>query len=377
MLAKSDKHFLRSGQMAATLLVFLVMSGSVYAIDVKLGQDTQIIKMNWHDSWAAVPSPTNPGTDPPDWILYQSSANKADAQVHASSLDPECADAQSASAIALVGIEFMVVGEPGQSAQATITINYTPEISSSLSGGGTAHAIMYNPENAEQHSTLCTTFDAPVTCNQRFGPTYEELTMPMLLAVGQTYQIGLTVYAHADICQGISRADSTVTINQIGINFGCDFSNSYPLERCYGGIGSQCDGVLGGWLVKFGFDDKKCYANGPMSAGSILHDKCCHEHDNIGRFCSNSQIITDICSDEWELAREDWLCGRYVRKAQFGPYFSGNIGDDVGEPLWIPAGERIDPSYEWICESHKCEADKDGNPIIKGLESCSYCICSK
>lgn len=376
MLPNSDRSVLGLHQLPIVLLVFFAMSGSVYGIDIKLGQDTKLTQMNWHASFAEVPAPTNPGTLPPDAIEYSSAGNVAHTLVNASASGSSCEDAQSGNAHALVGVIFTVLGTPGESAQATITFNFSSSATSVLDGGGTADASLYHHGGGEICRAHCTTHGTPATCGQEFGTTEGKLTLPIFLQAGQTYSAALHVYAHADICEGISQAHSDVTIDSVDIDFTCDFSTEPPIERCFGGIGSQCEGNIP--FLRFKLDKNKCYATGFMSAGSILHDRCCVLTGNTGVWCANWIPGTsgNMCLDYWDLAFEDVNCGRYW-KEQFGPYYTGNQGDDIGKDLRVPAGKPVEPSYAYMCQSGQCEADKQGMPKIKCHDDCCYCICSK
>jgi hypothetical protein len=63
----------------------------------------------------------------------------------------------------------------------------------------------------------------------------------------------------------------------------CDFSTQPGTERCFGGIGKQCEGISG--FASFQTDEENCYVDGWMSISSILHDRCCVETNNTGYSC--------------------------------------------------------------------------------------------
>jgi len=209
------------------VLVILAMTGvsifsDAYALTIRFGEDVTITEMNWHEAWEIVPTPTNPGTLPPDLIEHWSTGSSAHTFVGTSASDPSCQDGQSGNAYANVGIEFNVEGEEGQNGSVKIIINFSTSGESILNGGGTADAILYKryEDHGEIYRALCTTFGEPTTsCQQAFERTDETITFSTILEVGKTYQIGFHVYSHADICGGISQALSDVTVNSIKVEF--------------------------------------------------------------------------------------------------------------------------------------------------------------
>lgn len=143
---------------------------------------------------------------------------------------------------------------------------------------------------------------------------------------------------------------------------GCDFTTQPGIEKCFGGIGSQCEGIPLLKRLKFVPIKGTCNISGYMSVGSILHDRCCLESG------------CDGCDAEWRLAWDDAkTCGRYW-PITFGPYYVGTDGDDTMVNVKAPSGARIGvdplryPDYPKICETvcptNKCKIDTDGNTII-------------
>ena len=159
----------------------------------------------------------------------------------------------------------------------------------------------------------------------------------------------------------------------------CDFS-SQPgePERCFGGVGKRCDGDAIG--APFTVNEDTCYVDGFMSVGSILHDRCCLETNNIGYSCSGlNQGDPNLCMEEWEEAWYNTQCSilGYPRQWEyrFGPYPVGNSGDDTSQDLRAPQGTRVNPNYQNICETAKCRVDTGGDPIIE-FDGCgNYCVC--
>lgn len=189
--------------------------------NVRLGEDVTITEMNWNDDWITVPAPSNPGTLPPDAIDSWSTGNNAYTFVSTSASDEECQDGQSGNADALVGIDFYVEGEEGESGTAEITISFYSSAESEITGGGTADAILYGGGVEEYiHRAICSTgpgWSGP-PCRETFSVD-ETITSSMLLEVGENYQVGLGVYSHADVCEGSNYASCDVTIHNVEIDF--------------------------------------------------------------------------------------------------------------------------------------------------------------
>jgi pimeloyl-ACP methyl ester carboxylesterase len=193
-------------------------------LTIQLGNDKFIPQMNWHDAWTEVPAPSNPGTLPPMSIEASSEHDWALTSVAASCHQPDGSDASSGNAHAIVGVDFVVEGEPGQAVMANITIDYFLITISDLDGLGTADAIVWQGDR-EVERYLCTTGGQPTTCYKEFSSSQTiKTSFPLLLRAGERYHVGLHAYSHADAtglkAQGIgslSQAFCDVGINGISV----------------------------------------------------------------------------------------------------------------------------------------------------------------
>ncbi len=130
----------------------------------------------------------------------------------------------------------------------------------------------------------------------------------------------------------------------------CQFS-SEQAQRCYGGVGSKCDGI-NRFISPDGVplfapmrkNYNTCEVTGFMSAGSILHDICCLKHPN-GAMCGNN--INFLCNDdedcckEWKEAFANTSCSSVMNSPRqwevtWGPYQCGNTGDNTDTKLFAP-----------------------------------------
>jgi hypothetical protein len=152
----------------------------------------------------------------------------------------------------------------------------------------------------------------------------------------------------------------------------CDFSTVPGIERCFGGIGTQCEGDSPWPGLEFDKHYDTCLVDGWMSVGSILHDTCCKE-DNTAFMCATKNTKTRICRREFILATLDVVCHRFWEKT-FGPYPVGNDGD-VNPDLKAPSGARVQPYYQNFCTTGKCRVNARGRTIIYGKVPCRYCVC--
>ena len=177
------------------------------------------------------------------------------------------------------------------------------------------------------------------------------------------------------------------------IRIGCDFAKKPGMERCFGGIGSQCDGiiqsqVLGMGLVPFTEDESTCRVEGQVSVGSILHDRCCRATGNEGWSCRGLNAgDASRCREEWQIAWDSTQCTVIGSSRQwahsFGPYPLGTTGDvvfmtDESIPVAIkaPAGTRMIPGYQdHFCQSGRC---REENGVVRtGRDLCGeYCTCA-
>lgn len=166
----------------------------------------------------------------------------------------------------------------------------------------------------------------------------------------------------------------------------CNFSSDkYAPERCFGGVGNRCEGVLGAPMTK---DKDNCKVHGYMSVGSILHDRCCIEHRN-GVMCGGdgTEKCTDsdgneinCCQEEWDEAFANTGCSTAMNSPRqweytWGPYrWCENPSDDTNAPLYAPSGTRVNPKYGEFCE-FGCKDDGNGNIIIESDLCGDYCVC--
>jgi len=160
----------------------------------------------------------------------------------------------------------------------------------------------------------------------------------------------------------------------------CNFSSEPgEPERCFGGIGVCCEGIP--VVAPFIKDENTCLVQGWMSVGSIFHDRCCLATNNMGYSCSSlNQGDPNLCKVEWEEAWYNTQCTALGAPRQwqytFGPYPAGNTGDDTNKDLRAPVCARVNPQYQNLCSSGKCDTDANGNTIIKWDVCGQYCECS-
>jgi PKD repeat protein len=185
-----------------------------------------------------------------------------------------------------------------------------------------------------------------------------------------SYDIKLTI-------TGIGGSDEEIKLKYL--NTGCDFSTRPNIERCFGGVGVNCEGTIGAPATP---NPQTCMVVGTMSIGSILHDSCCIASNNKGVMCAQPDG-SDQCKIEWDEAVANTFCSN-VRGAprqwsvSFGPYPFGNTGDFGDVPkasLKAPRGTRVNPIYQDLCITGKCKTDGTGNTIIKKDNCDEYCEC--
>lgn len=163
----------------------------------------------------------------------------------------------------------------------------------------------------------------------------------------------------------------------------CNFSSATgEPERCFGGVGVRCEGIV--IVAPFTKHDDTCLVDGWMSVGSILHDRCCLATGNAGYSCAAlNQGDKRLCKKEWDEAWYNTQCTALgpalaaPRQWQrvFGPYPAGNTGDDVTQDLRAPARANVNPKYESLCASGKCERDSRGHTIVYFDNCGKYCRC--
>jgi hypothetical protein len=194
------------------------------------------------------------------------------------------------------------------------------------------------------------------------------IVVPVLPSDNLELRFGIEVSALAHPIGGSASADfqATVDLRQIEM---CDFSKQTGIERCFGGVGSQCDETIK--------HEDGCFAKGLMSVGSILHDLCCIRTGNSGAFCANPSG-TSKCLKEFIEAAAELTCPGRTWAHLFGPYPIGNPGDDTSATnpaLRATSGTRVYPDHQHMCSSNRCRAGADGNRRI-GFDKCGvYCEC--
>jgi hypothetical protein len=123
-----------------------------------------------------------------------------------------------------------------------------------------------------------------------------------------------------------------------------------------------------------------------MSVGSILHDRCCIQNPN-GAMCNEElRIVSDdeVCGREWNEAWYNTQCSALPNNfaprqwpVTFGPYYLGSnadideAGNFIGShQLTAPPGQRINPTYQNLCQGGQCRPDSNW------ADACgNYCIC--
>jgi len=199
-----------------------------------------------------------------------------------------------------------------------------------------------------------------------------------------SYDIKLTI---------TSKGGSDEKIKTKYINIGCDFEKRDGIERCFGGIGSQCGGIiqsqiLGIGVVPFTKHEDTCTIDGRVSVGSILHDRCCLATNNAGWSCpALNEGDNTQCNEVWQEAWDDTQCslllgGDRQWKYSFGPYPLGNKGDvifttddSIPNKIKAPPGTRINPTYQKnYCQSGKC-TEENGITKIETDFCGEYCTC--
>lgn len=158
----------------------------------------------------------------------------------------------------------------------------------------------------------------------------------------------------------------------------CDFSIEPNIERCFGGIGVQCQGIP--VFAEYSNDPDNCLVTGWMSVGSILHDRCCVATNNAGYSCSGlNQGNRRLCRKEWQEAWDNTQCTALGAVRQWphtwGPYPTGNTGDDTNADIRALVGSRVNPAYQGFCPSGKCQVNAKGKTIIKWDQCGRYCEC--
>ena len=301
---------------------------------------------------------------------------------------------QSGISQAWAGVSFLVLpGSEGQTvSDAEITLVFDYKISVDFNvlpptegGGGSADAWVYgwiaNYKKAFDyinfiHYSGNDEKSGTITFTHRLSesPTWTHLY------AGQTYEVTADIYTHADVYKNYEAlSNGEVTLQEVQISFGCNYSSKpEEPERCFGGIGVRCKGIAG--VAPFTKHPNTCFVDGWMSVGSILHDKCCLASNNTGFSCSGiNKGNKALCKQEWNEAWYNTQCTQLGAPRQwrhtFGPYPYGNTGDDTNQDLRVPSGRRVNPRYEYLCASGKCEVNSNGKPKIRTDACGKYCKC--
>ena len=191
-------------------------------------------------------------------------------------------------------------------------------------------------------------------------------------------QGGASFWFHAMSVFGGENSALAIVVSAEAKRLPCDFSTTSTFERCFGGIGVQCEGIP--LVAEVSKDEDTCMALGWMSVGSIMHDRCCYETNNAGYSCSGlNQGNKKLCYKEWQEAWYNTQCTALGAPRQwlyhFGPYAAGNTGDDITQDFRAPSGTRVNPKYEKYCETGRCRVNEKGK-MIKYIDACGhYCEC--
>jgi len=157
----------------------------------------------------------------------------------------------------------------------------------------------------------------------------------------------------------------------------CDFSSQPKIEKCFGGIGVQCNEISS--AIPFVKDETTCLVTGWMSVGSILHDQCCLKTKNTGYSCLVLFQGSNKCKQDWNEAMSNTVCTGLGAPRQWintwGPYFTGTAGDNTAKALRAPPGTRVDPNYQYLCSFGRCTIDSKGKTITSRDLCGKYCIC--
>jgi len=213
---------------------------------VRFGEDATFTEMNFHRAWTEVPAPSNPGSSGPNTLECWSTGNSAHTLVSTSASENEY---RSGNAFAMVGVEFLVEGEAGQSSEATITVDFSYNAMAQLiNGGGTADTDLLYP-NGVEHRALCTTWGYPRTETRAFSGD-ESITFTWNIGVGGPYSIYLYQYAHADVNSvGVASAFCDVTIHSIKIEYSIPPVASFKSLNIVEGKTLEAKHMVGGTIV--------------------------------------------------------------------------------------------------------------------------------
>ena len=152
-------------------------------------------------------------------------------------------------------------------------------------------------------------------------------------------------------------------------------------ERCFGAVGSKCEGVAG--FAKTSNADGT--VNLFVSVGSIMHDNCCLAHPG-GKMCrGNNDDASGLCIKEWDKAVWNSFDGRawsqtwnpswggdfrIVNNPRKTSFRLGGTNMDRGSTpfetvatrqLMAPRGTNLDVGDETFCQSGQADQYYFGN----------------
>jgi hypothetical protein len=345
---------------------------------VIIGEDKVFTEYNYHDAWFE-DDPNNP--EP--WPEQREAYSEGNAAYVSLSANPGHAGVAQAS----VGVEFQwdlgqYAWEEVKDWPVNVTIDFSYQIEAYwVEGNGSANAGVNIPDSTGPWYDFIGYETGQAgsrgdTVSETYESTIENLGTRILL---QAYCQTHSVYVEDEEGNPIGTTHysfSEVIINSIRIEFECDFSTETGIERCFGGIGTQCEGDVP--KARFTRDEDTCRVNGWMSVGSILHDRCCVRTNNTGFHCANPIEGTTDCVDEWREAKDNVICkwkgGSRQWQYTFGPYPAGNTGDDTNTDFRAPVGAKVKIDQQGFCPSGsgRCR-DAKGKPL---RDLCGrYCEC--
>jgi hypothetical protein len=162
------------------------------------------------------------------------------------------------------------------------------------------------------------------------------------------YQLTLSIYRDSlwyafNYSKNFTYVNSIEEANTIFAGGNCS------IQRCFGAIGNQCDGLEKPFKTAHPLEEQREF----ISPGSILHDRCCFDHPE-GYACKGSGKATSesnlFCNDEWNKAASDFP--QYFWRHTFGPYKldQGDSRTSIND-LKAPDETTLASSDEKYCQS--------------------------
>ncbi|NJO15705.1 MAG: hypothetical protein HC877_08145 [Thioploca sp.] len=196
------------------------------------------------------------------------------------------------------------------------------EISVVFTGNG-AGRVVSNPPGID-----CIT-------GQLCGPTKfsEMVTLTAMTIEGEGLEVGNHFsgwYPIDDWSKSCAKADTpnVCTLLLPAANEFKQVTVQFTQERCFGGIGSGCDGAPFNWTTT-NINGK---VTASVSVGSIQHDTCCLLHP-LGYACQGFGTKTAdenrFCQPEWNKSANFNAGTTRKWRYSFGPYLDNNVGDDL------------------------------------------------